>query len=64
MLKSLAVVFKKFFIAWKMCHTIYEKEKKNWSRRHELKPLMKINILVNTDHLTISYIEKDMFKWF
>ena len=35
MFKSLAVLFKKFFIAWKVWHTIYEKEtkelvKKTW----------------------------------
>lgn len=28
MFKPLALVFKKFFIAWKVCHTIYEEEKK------------------------------------
>ena len=47
-----------------MAYSILERKMKNWSRRHELKQMMKINILVNTDHLTRSYVEKYMFKWF
>ena len=33
------------------------RKQKNWSRRHELKQMMKINILVNTDH-NITYCDK------